>query len=156
MKIGVVDYESGNLRSIETVLKLLSADYIVSNNPDILFKTDKVIFPGVGEASSAMSVLKRDRLDDFLKIYGETGKLILGICLGAQIILDSSEERSTECLGLIPGKSISFKKEYKLKIPQIGWNNVESEKDHFLFKGIPQNSSFYFVHSIFCFFASLT
>ena len=68
MKVGVVDYEAGNLRSVETVLKHLGADYIISNDPDVLYKSDKVIFPGVGEASSAMSVLKRDSLDSFLKV----------------------------------------------------------------------------------------
>ncbi len=149
MKVGVVDYEAGNLRSVETVLKHLGADYIISNKPEVLFRSDKVIFPGVGEASSAMSVLKRDSLDDFLKSYAQTGKLILGICLGCQIILDQSEEGPVDCLSLIPGKVVSFKKEYGLKIPQIGWNSVESVKDHFLFKGIPRGSSFYFVHSYY-------
>jgi glutamine amidotransferase len=149
MKVGVVDYEAGNLRSVETVLKHLGADYIISNNPDVLFKSDKLIFPGVGEASSAMSILRRDSLDDFLKSYAASGKLILGICLGCQIILDKSEEGSTGCLSLIPGNVVSFKKETGLKIPQIGWNSVTSEKDHFLFKGIPQDSSFYFVHSYY-------
>ena len=149
MKVGVVDYEAGNLRSVETVLKHLGADYIISNDPDVLYKSDKVIFPGVGEASSAMSVLKRDSLDSFLKSYAATGKLILGICLGCQIILDKSEEGPCDCLSLIPGEVVSFKKEYGLKIPQIGWNSVKSEKDHFLFKGIPQGSSFYFVHSYY-------
>ncbi len=149
MKIGVVDYEAGNLRSVETVLKHLGADYIISNDTDLLYKSDKVIFPGVGEASSAMSVLKRDSLDDFLKSYAKTGKLILGICLGSQIILDRSEEGPVDCLSLIPGNVVSFKKEMGLKIPQIGWNSVKSEKDHFLFKGIPEGSSFYFVHSYY-------
>ena len=149
MKVGVVDYEAGNLRSVETVLKHLGADYIISNNPDLLFKSDKIIFPGVGEASSAMSVLKRDSLDEFIKSYALSGKLILGICLGCHIILDKSEEGNTGCLSLIPGNVVSFKKEAGLKIPQIGWNNVSSEKDHFLFKGIPRDSSFYFVHSYY-------
>lgn len=149
MKVGVVDYEAGNLRSVETVLKHLGADYIISNNPEILMNSDKVIFPGVGEASSSMSVLKRDSLDDFLRNFAATGKLILGICIGCQIILDRSEEGPTECLSLIPGNVVSFKKESGLKIPQIGWNNVSYEKDHFLFKDIPQDSSFYFVHSFY-------
>ena len=108
MKIGVVDYEAGNLRSVETVLKFLGSDFVVSNDPDVLFKSDKVIFPGVGEASSAMSVLRKYSLDDFLKQYAKTGKLVLGICLGCQIILDSSEEGETGCLGLIPGRVVSF------------------------------------------------
>lgn len=149
MKVGVVDYEAGNLRSVETVLKHLGADYIISNNPDVLFKSDKIIFPGVGEASSAMSVLKRDSLDEFIKSYALSGKPILGICIGCQIILDKSEEGPTKCLSLIPGNVVSFKKESGLKIPQIGWNNVTYKKDHFLFKGIPQDSSFYFVHSYY-------
>ena len=149
MKVGVVDYEAGNLRSVETVLKHLGADYIISNDPDELYKSDKVIFPGVGEASSSMSVLKRDSLDDFLVKYSETGKLLLGICIGCQIVLDRSEEGPTECLSMIPGQVVSFKKETGLKIPQIGWNSVESVNNHFLFKGIPQGSSFYFVHSYY-------
>ncbi len=149
MKIGVVDYEAGNLRSVETVLKFLGSDFVVSNDPDVLFKSDKVIFPGVGEASSAMSVLRKYSLDDFLKQYAKTGKLVLGICLGCQIILDSSEEGETGCLGLIPGRVVSFSRDFKLKIPQIGWNNVRSENNHFLFRGIPEDSNFYFVHSFY-------
>ena len=149
MKVGVVDYEAGNLRSVETVLKHLGADYVISSDPDELYKSDKVIFPGVGEASSAMSVLRRKSLDDFMKSYSKTGKLILGICLGCQIILDRSEEGPCDCLSLIPGNVVSFKKESGLKIPQIGWNSVRAEKDHFLFRGIPEGSSFYFVHSYY-------
>ncbi len=149
MKIGVVDYEAGNLRSVETVLKHLGADYLVSSDPDQLYKSDKIVFPGVGEASSAMSVLKKYSLDDFLKSFAATGKLILGICLGCQIILDSSEEGPADCLSLIPGRVVSFKKDKGLKIPQIGWNSVVSEKNHFLFRGIPEGSSFYFVHSYY-------
>ncbi len=149
MKIGVVDYEGGNLRSVETVLKYLNADYTISNNPDLLYKSDKVIFPGVGEAASSMSVLKRDSLDDFSKSFVSTGKLLLGICIGCQIILDRSEEGPVDCLSLLPGQVVSFKKSFGLKIPQIGWNSVISVKDHFLFKGIPNRSSFYFVHSFY-------
>ncbi len=149
MKIGVINYEAGNLKSVETALRFLGADFIVSDNPGELSGCDKLIFPGVGEASSAMGVLKKKRLDTFLRAQHLEGLPVLGICLGCQIVLDSSDENSTRCLGLIPGKSVQFVRKEGMKVPHMGWNQVKIVKSHYLFEGIPDNSSFYFVHSYY-------
>ncbi len=149
MITGVVDYRAGNLRSIETALKYLGAEYIVSDSPEKLENCGKLIFPGVGEASSAMKFLKESGLADFMRLYAESGKPLLGICLGCQIILEWSEEGDTECLGLIEGKVKLFDGSSGLKVPQIGWNSVSFVKPHYLFRGIPDNSSFYFVNSYY-------
>ena len=149
MKIGVVDYEAGNLTSVETALRYLNADFVISGDSGLLKGCDKIIFPGVGEASSAMKTLKSRGLDVFLKDTFKEGLPILGICLGCQIVLESSEENNTECLGLVPGKAVLFPRDMELKVPHMGWNQVETVKDHYLFEGIRDNSSFYFVHSYF-------
>ncbi len=146
--ITVVDYEAGNLKSVETALNYLQADFTISQDPDIIAKSDKVIFPGVGEASHAMGVLKSRGLDEALITFASTGKPLFGICLGCQILQDYSEERDTELLGLIPGDVRQFPSDMGLKVPQIGWNTV-SHDSSLLFEGIPQESSFYFVHSYY-------
>ena len=149
MVTGVVDYKAGNLKSIENALKCLNTDFVISDDPEKLKNCDKLIFPGVGEASSAMKNLKKYGLDQFLIEYAKKGNPLLGICLGTQIILSWSEEGNTECLNIIGGKVRLFDKTMELKIPQIGWNAVHYAKSHYLFKNIPNNSSFYFVHSYY-------
>ena len=150
--ISVVDYDAGNLKSVETALKHLGADFIITRSPEELLESDKVIFPGVGEASHAMSVLKKYSLDTALVDFASSGRPLLGICLGCQILLEFSEEGNTELPGIIPGTVKRFPKEKcsasGLKIPQIGWNTVEHDNSE-LFDGIPQESSFYFVHSYY-------
>ncbi len=147
--IGILNYDAGNLKSVETALGFLGAKYFVSSDPEKLLKSDKLIFPGVGEASSSMRILKSRSLDSFILEYFKRGNPILGICLGCQIVLDSSEERDTKCLGLVPGTSKEFSHDMGLKIPHMGWNQVKSAGSHYLFDGIPDNSSFYFVHSYY-------
>ncbi len=147
--ICVVDYEAGNLRSVELALKHLSADFFISNKPEELLKADKMIFPGVGEAYSSMAVLKKTGLDDAVKEFVSQGKPAFGICLGCQIFFDFSEERDTECLGIIPGRVREFSKDMGLKVPHMGWNQVRHEGIHPMFNGVPENSSFYFVHSFY-------
>lgn len=149
MKIGIIDYDAGNLKSVETALNFLGAEYFVSSDPDKLIKSDKLIFPGVGEAYSSMGILQSRSLDVLIKEYFKKGNPILGICLGCQIVLDSSEERSTKCLGLVPGISREFSHDMGLKVPHMGWNHVRSLGNHYLFNNIPDNSSFYFVHSYY-------
>lgn len=146
--ITVVDYEAGNLTSVETALRYLGADYRVSSDPDMLLNSDKVIFPGVGEARHAMGVLSSRGLDQALVEFASTGNPLFGICLGCQILQDYSEERDTRLLGLIPGNVRLFPPSRGLKVPQIGWNTVIHD-DSVLFEGIPQESSFYFVHSYY-------
>ncbi|TFG64807.1 MAG: imidazole glycerol phosphate synthase subunit HisH [Spirochaetales bacterium] len=149
MIVGIVDYEAGNIRSVERALGFLGVSCVRSNRGEDLRTADKLIFPGVGEAFSAMEALTRCGLDSFLKDYAASGRDLLGICLGSQIILDSSEERNTACLGIIPGKALRFMPRPGLKIPHMGWNQVHVSGSHPLFKGIPEDSSFYFVHSYY-------
>jgi glutamine amidotransferase len=148
MRVAVIDYNAGNLKSVANALMYIGADFYISNEPDKLMKSDKLIFPGVGNAKSAVETLKSMELDDMVKQYFFTGKDIMGICLGSQIILDYSEEGNTECLSLINGKCRRFPK-YVLKVPQIGWNIVKFTVRHKLFKDIPDNQAFYFVHSYY-------
>ncbi|MCK5735693.1 MAG: imidazole glycerol phosphate synthase subunit HisH, partial [Spirochaetaceae bacterium] len=126
----------------------LGADYMVSSDPEMILKSDKVIFPGVGEARHAMGVLISRGIDEALIRFASTGNPLFGICLGCQILQDFSEERNTDLLGLIPGDVRHFPSDMGLKVPQIGWNTV-SHDSSILFDGIPQESSFYFVHSYY-------
>lgn len=154
--IGVVDYEAGNLRTIETVLEHLGASYITSKDPKVLIKSDKILFPGVGDAGFSMKVLCTYGLNNFLIDWANSGKLLFGICVGCQLLFNSSEERDTKCLGILPGKVKRFPSGIKdnngsrFKVPHMGWNQVNIEKnDHPLFRDINNLNSFYFVHSFY-------
>lgn len=147
--IGVIDYGAGNLRSVETALRHLGAEFFVTPVPENLDRAGRLIFPGVGEAASAMKVLKSTGLGDAISRFFESGKPLLGICLGCQIVLEKSEERNTTCLGLVPGEVKKFPGGMGLKIPHMGWNTVTPTDDHPLWKGIHRGSSFYFVHSYY-------
>ena len=152
--IGIVDYNAGNLRSVEMAMEFLKIPYIISKKPVDLKNADKIVFPGVGEAAFAMEQLKKTGFDAFLKDWVAAGKNLLGICLGSQVIFDFSEEGNTECLGLVPGTIKHFETLFKennidstgYKIPHMGWNDLVLEEIP-LFKKVPVNSSFYFVHS---------
>lgn len=150
--IGIIDYNAGNITSVERTLKNLGIEYILSKNPADLQNCDKVIFPGVGDALFAMKQLQQTGFDKFLKDWAAQNKPILGICLGSQIIFDWSEEGNVDCLGLIKGKirhfhSINSELEKQgFKIPHMGWNNL-NRKECPLLKDVPETSDFYFVHS---------
>jgi len=146
---GVVDYQAGNLRSVETALRHLGADFIVSGSPEVLMQAEKLIFPGVGEARASMDVLRSTGLGDLILEFAASGKLLLGICIGAQILLQRSEEGDTECLGAIKGTVRRFPSDSGLKVPHMGWNQVTPLIKHPLFNGIPDETSFYFVHSYY-------
>jgi len=148
-RIGVVNYDAGNLQSVETALQHLGADFIVSSDPKVLDAADKLIFPGVGEARAAMDRLEHYGLDDFISQYHREGRYILGICIGAQIILTRSEENDTGCLNLVEGTARKFPAVKGLKVPHMGWNTVHVKGETDLFRGIPDGSSFYFVHSYY-------
>ena len=165
--IGIVDYRAGNIRSVGRALEAIKAQFIISDKPHDLEGCDKLIFPGVGEAKFAMEQLKKSGFDIFLKDQTAAGKKLMGICLGSQIIFDCSEEGETECLGLVKGSVRHFsslfnkqtdrhadckigtpQSENALKIPHIGWNNIEFMNGSMpLLDGISDNSDFYFVHS---------
>ena len=148
MKTGVVDYKAGNLRSIQNLLQFLHADFIISDRAEELLKCDKLLFPGVGEAAYAMGQLEKTGLGAMMKDFYKTGKQILGICLGCQIILDHTEEGDVDCLGLIPGIAKRFPSG-GLKVPEIGWNSFDKVQEHYLLKGIPASPDVYFVHSYY-------
>jgi imidazole glycerol-phosphate synthase subunit HisH len=149
MKVGVVDYDAGNLTSVSTALKALEAEFIVSGDPATLDGCDRLIFPGVGEANYAMKILAERRLDMFIRNYADSGRPLLGICLGCQIILSHSTENQTDCLGILQGEARLFPGDMGVKVPHMGWNSLTSQKSHPLFNDIPVGTSFYFVHSYY-------
>lgn len=159
MVIGVVDYEAGNLKSVENSLRFVAGrmdgggsggvSFTVSGDPETLLRSDKLIFPGVGEAGAAMKVLERRGLDAAIREFVSTGKPTLGICLGSQIILTSSEESSVSCLSLIPGTAKLFAPVPGLKVPHMGWNEVDHDGTDPLLEGVPEGGSFYFDHSYY-------
>ncbi len=153
--IAVLDYEAGNLASVIRSLIALEAQATVTRNPAGVEQADRVIFPGVGAAGQAMANIRRFGLDQALRHAYETGKPILGICLGAQIILHHSAENDTPCLGLLPGEVRRLippaldPMGRRLKIPHMGWNQVRFLRRHPLFVGLPEGAEFYFVHSYY-------
>jgi glutamine amidotransferase len=150
---GIVDYNAGNIRSVELALISLKVDYRISKNPLDLQDCDRIIFPGVGEAKFAMGELKKTGFDLFLRDWAASTKPLLGVCLGSQIIFDHSEENDTPCLGLIPGRVRRFPSDFMsrgLKVPHMGWNNIAFHNgSSALFDGIAENSDVYFVHSYY-------
>jgi imidazole glycerol-phosphate synthase subunit HisH len=147
--IGVVDYGAGNLPSVERALAHVGVPFFTSARPEELARADRVIFPGVGEARASMEVLEARGLDEAIIAFVRSGRPLLGICIGAQVVLDASEERETRCLGLVPGRARLFRLARELKVPHIGWNQVEQVAKHPVFAGIPDGACFYFVHSYY-------
>jgi glutamine amidotransferase len=149
MKIGVMDYGAGNIRSVETALRYLTADFVVSGEADLLDTCDKLIIPGDGEARAAMDVLNETGLASFVRNFFRAGRPILGICIGCQIIMEHSEERDTACLGLIPGDVLRFPARPGLKVPHMGWNAVVHGGDHPIFREVKDETPCFFVHSYY-------
>ena len=147
--VAVVDYGAGNLKSVETALCYLGASFAIEKDPNALGHADRLIIPGVGEAQAAMKVLDHTGLGDAIREFRVSGKPLLGICLGCQVIFETSEEGGTKCLGLLPGKVRRFPDEIGLKVPHMGWNQVIPSSEHPLYARIPRGSSFYFVHSYY-------
>ena len=144
MKIAVVKYNAGNVESIKNALNRLGSEPILTDDAETLNSADKVIFPGVGEASSAMRYLRERGLDTVIKNLTQP---VLGVCLGMQLLCDFSEENATRCLGILPYRVRKFESG-ELKIPQMGWNNIFDLKSG-LFGGVKENSYVYFVHSFY-------
>lgn len=143
MRVGLVSYGAGNVRSVQNALERLDCSVVVSASPDDLESTDKVIFPGVGEARSAMAYIDERGLAPWLT---QTAKPFLGICLGMQVLFERSTERDTDCLGVLPGTVERFE---GVKVPHMGWNRVFSTTPSPLFTGIEQGAYFYFAHSYY-------
>ena len=143
MKLVIIDYGAGNIKSIQFAFKRLGVDAVLSNNVDEIKTADKVIFPGVGEASSAMKMLQESGLD---KIIPTLKQPVLGICLGMQLMCNSSEEGNTKGLGIF---DVAIKKfSSSVKVPQMGWNVISDLKSD-LFKGIKEKEFMYLVHSFY-------
>ena len=148
--ITIVDYNAGNIRSVQRACAEVGVEAVVTSDPADVKKADKIIFPGVGAAPSAMEYLIKTGLDKALKNAFDGGTPILGICIGTQIILESSEEGDQACLGLVPGKTVRFQlKDKMLKIPHMGWNEVKVVRSHPMLEGIKAGDEFYFVHSFY-------
>jgi len=153
--IGIIDYLAGNLTSVARALSYFGYDWVISSDIEKLKKAERIIFPGVGAAKSAMESLKKFGLDEFLKEAFLKGVPILGICLGTQIIFELSEEDGgTQTLGLLRGKVVRFPEPLiwngeKLKVPHMGWNKVKWIRTHPVFKGLDPDYEYYFVHSYY-------
>jgi len=148
--IAIVDYNMGNLASVKNAFAKLGKDTVVESNPQKFCEYDKLILPGVGAFGDAMEHLKERNMVEAIREFAHSGKPIIGICLGMQLLFESSEEfGSHEGLGLIKGKVIHFdssKFSEPLKIPHMGWNRMFT-KDHPLFNGLDENHYLYFVHT---------
>jgi glutamine amidotransferase len=148
--IAVVDYRAGNLTSVKRALDYLGMPGQITAEPEVVRRAERIIFPGVGHAASAMQSLREQDLDLALKEAFAGGAPILGICLGAQIILDHSEEGETPGLGIIPGVCRRFRlDDPSLKVPHIGWNAVALDRAHPVLDGVHTGDEFYFVHSYY-------
>ena len=149
--IAIVDYKAGNLTSVQLAFQALGADAQVTSDPNTILAADRVVFPGVGAAGSAMHNLADLKLIPVLKQVAASGKPFLGICLGTQILFDFSEEDGgVPTLGILPGRVPRFRPSERWdKVPQMGWNQVMIARPHPLLDGIADGSEFYFVHSYY-------
>ena len=143
MKLVIIDYGAGNIKSIQFAFKRLGVNAVLSNNIDEIKAADKIIFPGVGEASSAMKMLQESGLD---KIIPTLKQPVLGICLGMQLMCNSSEEGTTKGLGIFNVNVKRFSN--AVKVPQMGWNTISNLKSD-LFTGIKEKEFMYLVHSFY-------
>jgi imidazole glycerol-phosphate synthase subunit HisH len=149
-EITVVDFDAGNLRSVQRALEAVGQHVRVSCDPLDVERAEALVLPGVGSAQDAMRKLYALRLVDPLRDYAASGRPFLGVCVGLQLLFDASEEGGgVECLGILPGMVRRFPAKAGLKVPQIGWNAVSFNYDHPLLDGIPGGSYFYFVHSYY-------
>lgn len=143
MNVAVINYNAGNTQSVVFALERLGVNALLTDEPSELLMADKVIFPGVGEASSAMNYLMERNLDTLIRMLRQP---LLGICLGMQLLCKNSEEGQTNCLGIFDSEVRLFRG--KEKIPQMGWNTIYNLKSS-LFDGIEENTWQYFVHSYY-------
>ena len=147
--IAIIDYDAGNIKSVERALSFLNCEYVISKNPSDLKNAEKVIFPGVGEAKYAMEQLKKTGYESFLKDFAESGKPLLGICLGSQIIFDYSEEGNVDCLGIFDSRVRKFEADPSagVKVPHMGWNELTLVNPAPITASLKSGDHVYFVHS---------
>ncbi|PKQ69634.1 imidazole glycerol phosphate synthase subunit HisH [Raineya orbicola] len=152
MNVAIVQYNAGNVQSVLFALKRLGVEGILTDKPEILQTADRVIFPGVGEASSAMNYLQNRGLD---KVIRSLTQPVLGICLGLQLLCKHSEEGNTECLGIFDLKVKKFPTDRGSKVPHVGWNSIENLRSE-LFSNVVSGSYVYYVHSYYAEIGSAT
>ena len=148
--IGIIDYDAGNIKSVEKALAYLGEETVVSRDPQVLLRADKVILPGVGSFGEAMENLHKYGLVPVIQDMIKKGTPFLGICLGLQLLFESSEETpGVEGLGILKGKILRIPPSPGLKIPHMGWNSLHLQNNVRLFKDIPEDTHVYFVHSYY-------
>ncbi len=148
--IAMIDYDAGNLKSVEKAFASLNQDVIITRNHDEILNADKVILPGVGSFGMAMDNLHKYELVDVIKEVAKKGTPLFGICLGLQLLFESSDEsEGVEGLGILKGKILKIPPSEGLKIPHMGWNSLNINPSSKLFKGIDNNAYVYFVHSYY-------
>ena len=146
----IVDYDAGNVRSVQRACEHVGMQAEITSDPDVVANADRLIFPGVGSAVSAVDTLRERGLDEAIVAFYKTGKPLLGICLGLQIVLQHTEEGNKDCLGLVEGACERFEfTDSAIKVPHIGWNELEIARGHPILESIDSGDEFYFVHSYF-------
>lgn len=157
--IAIIDYDAGNLTSVARALTHLGYKNEITAAAETILAADRVIFPGVGAAKATMQTLQKRGLNQVLTDFYRTGRPMLGICIGIQILFEHSEEEDAQCLGLLPGYVQKYSQTYPmidtekktetLKVPQIGWNEVHQTQPHPIFEDVPNPAHFYFVNSYY-------
>ncbi len=149
--IGIIDYGAGNIKSVEKALELLGQEVFISSDPEKIQKADRVILPGVGSFGSAMENIRKLGLEEAIKELVKKGKPFLGICLGLQMLFESSEESpGVKGLSILPGKILRIPDQKGLKIPHMGWNSLEFPNESRLFSHLKGSEPYvYFVHSYY-------
>ena len=148
--IAIVDYDAGNIKSVEKALHFLGREALVTGDSEEILRADKVILPGVGAFGDAMDTIRGRGLDKVLRKVAENGTPFLGICLGLQLLFERSDEApGAEGLGILKGEILRIPEKEGLKIPHMGWNSLHIQNSGRLFKGIPENTYVYFVHSYY-------
>ena len=148
--IAIVDYDAGNIKSVEQALHFLGREALVTGDSEEILRADKVILPGVGAFGDAMDTIRGRGLDKVLRKVAENGTPFLGICLGLQLLFERSDEApGAEGLGILKGEILRIPEKEGLKIPHMGWNSLHLENNGRLFRGIEENAYVYFVHSYY-------
>ncbi len=148
--IAIIDYDAGNIKSVEKALDFLGQDVVITGEPEKILKADKVILPGVGAFGDAMANLRRTGLGGVIRQVAGRGTPFLGICLGLQLLFERSDEApGVEGLGILKGEILRIPEKEGLKIPHMGWNSLHLENNGRLFRGIEEGAYVYFVHSYY-------
>lgn len=148
--VAIIDYDAGNIKSVEKAMKLLKQEVVVTRDPETILSADKVILPGVGSFGDAMGKIRQYDLEKVIHEVVERRIPFLGICLGLQLLFERSEESpGVQGLGILKGEILRIPEAEGLKVPHMGWNSLEFSGDGRLFRGIPEDAYVYFVHSYY-------